>query len=115
MAFGAGGVHRDVEAAETGNRGVDHRADVVLVTNISAHEFRFAACRDKLRHQGSASLGLAAGDDDLGALAGIGEGGGAGDAGEGTGDQNNWSIHRDFLSNGRSEHAYCVWLQSPAR
>ena len=93
LAFGAGIVDGDIEAAEAGDGLVDQVPHVVLVAHIGANEFRLRAERAEFGDQRLAGVVAAAGDDDAGAFAGKGQGGGAADAGQGAGDQDNGIAH----------------------
>jgi hypothetical protein len=93
LAFGAGVVDGDVEAAEPGDGLVDELADVVLVADVGTHELSFRAQRTQLGDQRSACVIAAAGNDDIRAFPREGERAGAADTGQGTCDQNNWMAH----------------------
>ena len=64
LAFGAGVVHRDIEAAKPLDGLVDQSADVVLVADVGMDEFGLGAERTESFDQRLAGLALAAGDND---------------------------------------------------
>jgi hypothetical protein len=67
------------------------------VAHVCADEFGLGAKRAQLFGQRVAGFVAAAGDDEAGAVFGVGDGGGAADAGEGAGDQYDGIAHVMFL------------------
>jgi hypothetical protein len=79
LAFGAGIIDGDVEAAEPRDGFVDQVLHLILAADIGTNEFHFRAKGTKLGGQCLASVIAAAGDDDASAFVREGEGGGAAD------------------------------------
>ena len=82
LAFGAGIVHRDIEAAKPCDGLVDQSADVIVLADIGVDELGFRAERAQLLNLRVSGFITPTGNDDIGALLGEGEGGGAADAAE---------------------------------
>src|SRR6266852_1237627 len=93
LAFGAGVVDGDIEAAEAGDRLVDQILDIVLAANVGVDEFRFGAQRAEFGHQRLAGVITAAGNDQVCAFMREGKSGGAANAGQGASDEDNGFTH----------------------
>src|SRR5260370_9356685 len=93
LAFGAGIIDGDVEAAEPRDGLLDQVLHLVLMADIGANEFRFRAKRAKLGGQRLGGVIAAAGDEDASAFVREGEGGGAADGGQGAGNEDNGITH----------------------
>ncbi len=93
VALGPRVVDGDVNAPELGDSPVDQGLDLALVANVRLDEESFCAEGPELGLQCPAGLAIAAGDDDLGALACGRERGGAADAGKSACDQNDLILH----------------------
>ena len=98
LAFGAGVVHRDIEAAKPCDGLVDQSADVIVLAHVGVDELGLRTERAQLLNERLSGLITPAGNDDVGALLGEGEGGGAADAAESAGDQDNWVAHMLILA-----------------
>ena len=79
LAFGAGGVDRDVEAAKADDRLVDEVADIVVMTNVGADKLGLRAGCAQLGDQFGTGIVVAPRDYETRTPLGISEGGGAGD------------------------------------
>ena len=67
----AGVVDQDVDPAELGQRGADHRPDLLLVGDVGAHQQVAAAgLLDRRQHRGGHVLAQHVGDHHVGALGG---------------------------------------------
>src|SRR4029077_10401729 len=86
LAFGAGIVHRDIEAAKPCDGLVDQSADVIVLADVGVDELGLRTESAQLLYERVSGLITPAGNDDIGALPGEGEGGGAADAAQSAGD-----------------------------
>jgi hypothetical protein len=93
LAFDAGVVHGNVEAAEFRDCLVDKVADLVFLRNVGPNELCLGAKRSQFRDKGFPLVVVAAGHDDLGTFVREGHSSGAADAGEGAGNENNLLSH----------------------
>jgi hypothetical protein len=98
LAFGAGIVHRDIDAAKASYGLVDQSADVILLADVGVDELGLRTERAQLLDERLAGLITPTGNDHLRALLGEGDGGGAPNAGKSTGDQDNLIAHVRILS-----------------
>src|SRR4029077_5149634 len=93
LAFGAGIVHRDIEATNPCDGLVDQVADVIVAANVGLDEDGFGAQAAPLSFESLALRFPPAGDDEAGTALGKGQSGGATDACEGSCDQNDGLTH----------------------
>jgi hypothetical protein len=63
-AFGAGIIHRDIEAPEALDRAVDETTDIVFIADICLDEFGFCAERTEFTNQCLAGIRLSPGNND---------------------------------------------------
>jgi hypothetical protein len=93
LAFSAGVVDRDVDAAEALDSLLDDAADLGFETNVSAQEFSLGAEGTQFGGEGLPCLLATAADDDAVSLAGEGDSCGTADSGQRACDEDDRLVH----------------------
>lgn len=93
LAFRAGVVDGDIEAAEAGDGLVHQSADLGVVAHVGFDEERLRTQRMEFGFERLALRHAASGNDQAGMGACECQGGGTADAGEGAGDEDNGLVH----------------------
>ncbi|BBU30474.1 hypothetical protein BTHE68_42080 [Burkholderia sp. THE68] len=92
IAFGTGGVHRDVQSTKAGDRPFDERLNLIFEAHVGLHELGFGAERAKFIDELLANIGSAARNDHGCLFLGKCDGRGAADTGQSAGYENHWCV-----------------------